>query len=600
MIEPTRISFDESLVIVLLLMNPRMLASAAAALLSACAAPNIDEAARRPNIVVVITDDQGYGDLGRHGNSVIRTPRIDALGEESVRLTNYHVDPTCAPTRAALLTGRYSSRTGVWHTIMGRSIIRADEKLLPEILADAGYQTGMFGKWHLGDNYPARPEDRGFQRVTRHGGGGVGQTPDFWGNDYFDDVYWSAGAPIARNGYCTDVFFDDALAFIEENHDRPFFAYVSTNAPHSPFLVEERYSRSYAEQGVPDPMDKFYGMIENIDDNVGRLIDKLDELGLRENTILIFTTDNGTAAGVAPDGAPFTDSRWGGFNAGMKGRKGSEDDGGHRVPFFLRWPAGGLGEPRDVDALTAHIDVLPTLLGLIGAEVPAGLDLDGHNLGPLLRGAAPPPERTLFVHSQRVDIPEKYRKSAVMTARWRLVNGAELYDIDADPGQRSDAAAEHPAVVDELRAAYDGWWARISERFGERVPIRIGAAGENPARLTAHDWLPDSGRDQDVPWNQELIRRDPAVNGRWRVEVAQAGRYEFSLLQWDRQASRAIDAVMAGVKVGDREATTRVEAGAGEVRLELDLPAGETWLRTSFTAASGAERGAFFVYVQRR
>src|SRR5262245_5713972 len=219
-------------------------------LLAATLAPA--DAPRPPNVVVILTDDQGYGDLSCHGNTVLKTPNLDRLHGRSVRLTNFHVDPTCSPTRAALMTGRYSSRTGVWHTIMGRSILRRDEVTLAELFARAGYRTGIFGKWHLGDNFPYRPQDRGFHDCVVHGGGGVGQTPDFWGNRYFDDTYLENGRPRRFAGYCTDVFFDQALAFLDRHKARPFFLYLATNAPHAPYRVPERYRQVYRKLGVPE------------------------------------------------------------------------------------------------------------------------------------------------------------------------------------------------------------------------------------------------------------------------------------------------------------------------------------------------------------
>ncbi|MGB2821551.1 MAG: arylsulfatase, partial [Phycisphaerae bacterium] len=281
----------------------------------------------KPNVVLVITDDQGYGDLGCHGNEVIRTPNIDRLHGESVRLTNFHVGPTCAPTRAGLMTGRYCNCTGVWHTIAGRSLIRRDEVTMADVFAAGGYRTGIFGKWHLGDNYPFRPQDRGFQDVLVHGGGGVSQTPDYWGNDYFDDTYFRSGVPESCTGYCTDVWFDEAMKFIEAGRDRPFFCYLPTNAPHGPYNVADSYSRPYRGL-IPDQRANFYGMITNIDDNVGRLRAKLAELGIEENTILIWMTDNGTSAGCSLDENEFVRE---GFNAGMRGMKGSAYDGGHRT-----------------------------------------------------------------------------------------------------------------------------------------------------------------------------------------------------------------------------------------------------------------------------
>ena len=396
--------------------------------------PTAAAAATRPNVVLIMTDDQGFGDLACHGNKILKTPALDRLHSQSVRLTNYHVDPTCSPTRSALLTGRYSTRTGVWHTIMGRSMMHTDEVTLAEVFAAGNYRTGCFGKWHLGDNYPLRPQDQGFHEVLVHGGGGVGQTPDFFGNDYFDDTYWHNGQTVKQKGYCTDVFFDAALRFIDGKSsngggDKPFFCYIPTNAAHGPFLVADKYKKPYLDAGVPARRAAFYGMIANIDENVARLRKHLAASGLADNTLLIFTTDNGTAAGAG---------RGGGFNAGLRGTKGSEFDGGHRVPCFWYWPAGGLTGGRDVAQVTAHIDMLPTLSTICGLKPLTDRTIDGTSLVPLLSGNVDKwPARTLFVHSQRLEFPRKLRKCAVMTDRWRLVNGKQLFDLNADYGQKT-------------------------------------------------------------------------------------------------------------------------------------------------------------------
>ncbi len=589
------------------------LVAASILLAAGCSAPADD----RPNIILVMTDDQGYGEVGAHGNTMIQTPHLDALHAESVRLTNFHVDPTCSPTRSALITGRYSSRTGVWHTIMGRSIVHREETSFADVLSDAGYSTGFFGKWHLGDNSPYRPIDRGFQEAVYHGGGGVGQTPDYWGNDYFDDTYWHNGEPKPYQGYCTDVFFANALGFIEQQSadgSAPFFVYLSTNAPHGPFLVDESYSKPYADKGVPNPMSKFYGMIENIDDNMGRLKDKLDELGIADNTLLIFMTDNGSAAGVTnthptqrvgSTNAQLLKSAaqeeaegvWQGFNAGMRGRKGSEYDGGHRVPFFVRWPDGNLGGPRDVANLAAHIDVLPTFADVAGVGRREDLDWDGTSLLPLLRGDQWS-DRTLVVHSQRIRFPERWRKSSVMTEQYRLVNGEELFDMEADPGQVTNVADENPEIFAELRTAYDAWWNHIDDRFEQHVYLDIGSDAENPARITAHDWLPPDDSVQ-VPWNQGQIARAPAVNGTWNIQVTQAGTYEFELYQRDKPANFPIEAAEAMLRVGEMEQSAPVEPGASSVGFTMELSAGKTTLHSRFAAKDGSERGAFFIYAKR-
>ncbi len=553
-----------------------------------------------PNVVIVITDDQGYGDLSCHGNQELPTPNLDALHAESVRLTNFHVDPTCAPTRSALMTGKYSRRVGVWHTVMGRSLLPPEEITLAERFADAGYRTALFGKWHLGDNYPLRPQDQGFQETLWHQGGGVGQTPDFWGNNYFDDVYQQNGHPRQFEGYCTDVWFDEATKWLESNHDHPFLLYIATNAPHSPYFVDESYSQPFKEAGITDPRASFYGMIVNIDENLGRFRNRLEELELAENTIFVFMTDNGTAAG----------HRDGGFNAGMRASKGSEYDGGHRVPCFIRWPAGGLVPGRDVDALTAHIDLTPTLCSL--AEIPIGDDerLDGIDLSPWLREAgnesgAPmsPSDRTLVVDSQRIDFPEKWRKFAVMTQRWRLVNGNELFDMQNDPGQKDDVADRHPDVVAQLRSEYERWWDHVSDRNDEYVRIVLGAEAAPQIGLSCHDWHPLSGDTRTVPWSQQGgIAKDLPANGSWAVHVDQAGRYEFRLRRRPASHPVPVNATHAEIRLErDQDAwtaTASVDRNATFANLLLDLPAGPAMLWTTLSDDQSEPRGAYFVDVR--
>ncbi len=537
--------------------------------------------ATRPNVVLVMTDDQGYGDLGCLGNDQIVTPHLDAFHKQATRLTEFHVDPTCAPTRSALMTGRYSTRTGVWHTIMGRSLLAADETTVADLFQAAGYATGIFGKWHLGDNYPFRPQDRGFSETLCHGGGGVGQTPDFWGNDYFDDTYWHNGVPKPFKGYCTDVFFDGALRFIEAHKGkRPFLCYIPTNAPHGPYNVPKKYEDLYTKKGIKGGRAKFWGMITNIDENMGRLLARLKEWGIEENTIVIFMTDNGTS---------------GGLSGGRRGRKGSEFDGGHRVPFLIRWPRK-IKAGLDIDTLAAHIDVLPTLAGLCGVPVPGKLVLDGASLAPLLLGDKVKwPDRTLCVHSQRIDHPKKWRKAAVMTQRWRLVNGKQLYDMAADPAQKTDVAKQHPDVVQALTKAYDAWWESLKPRFDDYCRIVLGTDHENPARLTCHDW--HSGA---CPWNQGAVRRAPWATGAWAVEIARAGRYEITLRQQPAEAACPIAADEAWLKLGDAEATKPIPKGAAAVTFALDLQPGKADFQTRFTdKRSGKSRGAFFATVRR-
>ncbi|WP_206352123.1 arylsulfatase [Tautonia rosea] len=552
------------------------------------------EGAQRPNVLLIMTDDQGYGDLACHGNPMIQTPNLDALHAESVRLTDFHVDPTCSPTRSALMTGRYSGRVGVWHTIRGRSILHRAETTMAEVFARSGYATGIFGKWHLGDNYPSRPQDFGFSHSLIHGGGGVGQTPDSWGNDYFDDVYFENGNPRPTFGYCTDVWFEAALGFITEQSEagQPFFCYLATNAPHGPYLVPKRYEEQYA--GDPNvPNAAFYGMITNIDENLGQLLAAMDARGLTENTIVIFMTDNGTAAGVRGDL---------GYNAGMRGQKGSPYEGGHRVPCFVRWPGGGIEGGRDVEQLAAHLDLLPTLIELCDLDHPDEIAFDGRSLAPLLRGEAIDwPDRVLVVESQRIDVPQKYRQCAVMTEAWRLVNGSELYAIGEDPGQTQDQAAEHPETVAELRAIYDRWWDDVSRTHDRIARIVVGSEEENPARLTCHDW---SGSDQDPPWNQSMIRTGLVRNGLWNVEVDRKGVYTIELRRWPAREPRPINdgpgplAHDARLAIGGLEVTQPVGPDDVAITFRVELDAGPAGLQTWFEGPEGS-RGAYFVSVRR-
>jgi len=579
---------------------------------------------RRPNVVFVITDDQGYGDLGCTGNPIVQTPHIDAFYRESVKMTQFHVGPTCAPTRSTLMTGHYANSTGVWHTIGGRSLMRSDEWTLAEALRGAGYRTGLFGKWHLGDSGPYRPENRGFETTVVHGGGGISQTPDYWGNDYFDDTYRVNGEPKRFEGYCTDVFFEQAMRFIATHRGEPFFCMIATNAPHSPFNVETHYYERYKGR-VPDNRARFYGMITNIDENFGRLRRALEDWGLAEDTIVVFMTDNGTACGADLDRSQFVVD---GYNAGMRGKKGSPYDGGHRVPFFVRWPAGALAHGSNVDSLTASVDFMPTILDLCGVPVPEGRTFHGQSIAPLLRGeTAGWPDRTIVTDSQRVARPIKWRQSAVMTDRWRLVNGKELYDILQDPEQRTDIAEREPETVARLREAYEAWWEIVSRQMDQEIPIPIGREEGEETLLNAHDWRNGAC---ECPWNQAAIRAGEASNGYWEVDVAEAGEYEFELRRWPKEAERplaagidgddvswneacvaptsrswyrggkAIPVHEASLRVGGREHRTEVAPGAISAQFRVNLQPGPDHVETLFADAEGRELcGAYYVYVRK-
>ena len=417
---------------------------------------------KRPNIILVITDDQGYGDLSCHGNPVLKTPNLDALHAKSVRLTNFHVSPTCAPTRSALFSGRHEFKNGVTHTLQERERMSLKTVTLADTLKKAGYTTGMFGKWHLGDEDAYQPFNRGFDECFNHGAGGIGQryngtscadAPANQQNRYFDPVILHNGIFVKTKGFCTDVFFRHALGWINEKRKQkqPFFAYISTNAPHGPYIAPDSYKKPFLDQGLAGGLVGFYGMIVNIDDNMKLLTDKLAEWGLEENTLLIFMTDNGTAAGGKV------------FNAGMKGTKGNTNEGGTRVPAFFSWK-GRLKKGVDIGRLTAHIDMYPTLAELAGIKVPGIGQVEGRSLVGLLEETnAKWDDRFLFTHVGRWPKggdPEsmKYQRFSVRSERFLLVGKEKLYDMAADPGQKVNVIGKYPDVAKKMLDAYEQWW----------------------------------------------------------------------------------------------------------------------------------------------
>jgi arylsulfatase A-like enzyme len=570
-------------------------------------------AQQKPNVIFIITDDQGMGDLGVMGNPLIKTPNLDAFHQDAVRFTNYHVSTTCAPTRGAIMTGRHTNRLNVYHTISGRSLLYEDEVLLPQIFAQNGYTNGMFGKWHLGDNYPFRPEDRGFNEVVRHGGGGIGQGPDYWGNDYFDDTYWHNGEMKKYEGYCTDVFFSEAMEFIEENKDKPFFAYISTNAPHGPLNVPQEYYNLYrdlSKEVLPDNFKRFYGMITNIDDNFKRLQQKLDELNLTENTILIFTTDNGTEGGNKV------------YDGGLRGAKGSVYEGGHRVPFFIRWPEGQLTGGKDIDKLVAHFDLLPTFVELLGFDFNPVKPLDGKSLKPLLvNSAAPWPNRILYVDTQRLQNLVKYKDYSVMDDRWRLINGKELYDMTTDKIQSRNVIAEYPLEAERLTLGYEIWWQSIiKEGVDERYAyIKVGSARENPSRISAHDLL--TGK-HESSWHQNGAIVTSQVTGRWKIEFVEDGEYAITLRRFPRESGLAINATFpslektleiesnkrASVKADFKEAylyvanlakSEIIAEGQNEVTFKGQIPAGKYDMEAQLIDADHRVYPAYYVYIEK-
>ena len=544
---------------------------------AALAAPFVHTAAKgqgreRPNVILIMSDDQGYGDLSLHGNPHLRTPHLDRIGKEGAQFTQFQVCPVCSPTRSSLLTGRYNYRTGVVDTYLGRSMMWPDEVTLAEMLQPAGYSTGIFGKWHLGDNYPLRSIDQGFQESVVCTGGGLTQPSDPPGNHYQDPMLLVNGKWEKRAGYCTDIFFNETIRFIEKHRRDRFFAYVATNAPHTPLEIAEDYWKPFAAMGLDETTAKVYGMCRNLDENAGRLLAAMERLGVANDTILIFMTDNG------PQQAR--------FNAGMRGRKGTVYQGGIRVPFFLRWP--GRVKPGKIDRIAAHIDVTPTLAEICGAKLPSGRTIDGRSLAPLLRGdGAGWADRTLYTQWHRGEVPELFRDCAARTQQYKLVNGRELYDVAADPEEKTDLAVARPEVaapvVARMRKGVEEWFASVAAERNFAPPrIALGAPQANPVTLTRQDW-----RGPKAGW-------DAASIGHWEVDVARGGRFDVTV-----RFAKAAEAGTLEVKLGSFRGTKEFAAGAETATVAgAELAKGPGQLAPLVTVGR-AERGAQYVDVKR-
>lgn len=580
-----------------------------------------------PNVIVVMTDDQGYGEFSCHGNHITKTPHIDALAREGIRLTDFHVSPMCTPTRGQLMTGLDAFRNGAINVSSGRTLLRPELKTMADVFKAAGYRTGIFGKWHLGDNYPFRPNDRGFDVAIWFPSSHIHSVPDFWNNDYFEDTYIHNGTRKKFNGYCTDVFFDEGIHWMKRDSDQPFFAYIALNAAHWPWFVPDRYrdairkSMSKHSEVVKhlgpkqrENLVSFLAMGANIDDNVGKLDRFLSEAGMKDNTIVVFLTDNGSTMGQDY------------FNAGMRGKKTQLWEGGHRVPCFIRWPEGDLGQPRDLDELSHVQDLLPTLADLCGVTEQLPSQLDGESLAPIFRGESSAlDDRMLVINYSRMPgfkveytndnpaIPQR-DGAAVLWKKWRLLENRRLYNIEKDPHQDHDIAADHPEIVAKMCEHLDTWWYDVKDKVLEPQRVVIGSDAENPMLLTACEWL-DVFVDQQVQ-----IRRGVRKNGTWHLTVAEAGEYEFELRRWPRESGLKLNAgcpplkvtdgtyppgqafpiKQAKIAIGEFEQTGDPTDNGTAVRFQTSLTAGEMTLQTWMLDENGSEIcGAYYVNVRR-
>ena len=562
-------------------------------------------AAERPNVILIMTDDQGIGDFGVTGNKAIETPNIDAMARQSASMTTFYVSPVCSPTRACLMTGRYNYRTRCLDTFLGRSMMEPGEVTIAEMLSTAGYATGIFGKWHLGDCYPMRAIDQGFEEALVHRGGGLAQPSEPRENArrYTNPILFHNGVQVQTTGYCTDVYFDAARQFIEETYkaNRNFFVYLPTNAPHDPFHdVPEQLLRHYLTRqdeladlivgnvpadrlkGEVDKLARIAAMITNIDQNVGKLFGTLDRLGITQNTLVIFLVDNG------PNTRRYVGNR--------RGMKTEVYEGGIRSPLWLHWPARfQAGYTRD--ELAAHIDLMPTILAACGVDPPPNVRFDGVSLLPLLEGKQVDwPDRTITLQSHRGDVPVRYHHFMIRDSRWKLLHASgfgrerfegepkfELYDLKNDPRESNNLVQDEAAVFNRLKRAYDAWFDDVSStREDNYAPPRIwiGTPHESPTVLTRQDWREGS-------WAPNAI-------GYWELHVATPGRYDLRL-----EFDAGTTAELATLEIADIKQEKSVEPNATAcVFADVALIAGDARLKAVLTR-NDTRRGVYQVVITK-
>ena len=568
---------------------------------------------KQPNVILILTDDQGYGDMACHGNPYLKTPQMTKLYNESVRFTDFHVDPMCAPTRAALMSGKYASRTGVWATIYGRHLMNHEEITLAQQFKKGGYTTAMFGKWHLGATWPYRPNDRGFDESLTFGGGVIGETPDYWNNHYFEGHYIRNGKNLEkRSKYCTDLWFDETQNFIQKNKTKPFFVYLALNAAHGPFDVAPKYSQPFMDLAIPHMAKKQYGLIENIDENLGKLRQFLQNQELAKNTILIFMGDNGAVVGARV------------YNAHMRGWKTQSLNGGHRTFCFVHWPERNLNNGRDIDALAAHIDLTPTLAKWCNLKLINKKDLDGKDLSPVVFNNDPKwnKKRVLVVHNQQVNQPQKFKEFEVLHNGYRLTKSSKnneetwLTKIKEDSYQKNDLSKKEPKKVKKMLGLYNKWWKHISDRFEETPPHFIGGK-QNPILITAHALHNTTKK----TYNQRHIREAPLTEGYWPIRVVKKGQYRFQLSRWpieshlkicegvvarknipnvtDSPEGIALDIKKMSISIANKQLEKSVSEEDYSISFDIELNKGDFQLQTTMTDSKNNKRAAYYVTVTK-
>ena len=550
------------------------------AVLIACSPAALAEG-KPPNVVIMLIDNHGYYELSCHGHAVVQTPRIDRLAREGVSFSDFNAPPFCSPSRAELLTGRYALRAGIHNTVGGVSILHKNERTLADFLKKAGYRTGVFGKWHLGNTYPYAPRFRGFDEVFIHDGGGVSQLPDYYGNTHMNATFEHNGQYVKSRGFSTDVLFDQGIDFIGRNQENPFLCYIATPAVHFPVLSHPENRKRLEARGVDDQRNlPIYSMIENVDDNVGRMLDFLKESGLKDNTLVILASDQG----VNDRGAET-------HRAGKTLNRGVQYDEKHQVYCMIQYPRLTDKQPGTCNQLAGMVDLLPTVLELCDISPPA--NLDGQSLIPLLGGPGQwDNERKLIVQCPRKRERNKWENVSVKCQSWRLVDGNELYDVKNDRGQLVNLIDEQPDLVQALKAGYESFWRTIPPA-GELLSAHtLGAAQARSTRLDGMDWYLGH-----QPWTQQGLRNKTS-QGTWRIEVASAGRYRFELRRYPREAPRPIEAVRAQVVIGSDKAEVSLTPDATSAVVEMRLHKGEYDMKTYFYPETGEKDwGAYYVYV---
>jgi arylsulfatase A-like enzyme len=469
---------------------------------------------KQPNVIFILTDDQGYGDLSLHGNPYLQTPNIDAIAREGVQFNRFFVSPLCAPSRSSFMTGKYHLRTGVVSVSNGLEVMNTNELTFAELFKQNGYRTGIFGKWHNGEYTPNDPNSQGFDEF-------LGFSAGHWMN-YFDSALIHNGTPEPTKGFITDILTDKAIQFINKNKNQPFFCYIPYNAPHGPYQVPDKYFAKFKKKGLDNELSAIYGMVENVDENIGRILKNLENQGLMENTIIVFATDNG------PQSVR--------YNAGMKGKKGSVDEGGVRVPFFIKWK--GKIKPKVLNNIATHIDFLPTIADLANISLPQNHKIDGRSLTKsILEGREDSQEnRMIFSHVAFLDKTLYSVPASVRTQQYRWVkvkNEVSLFDMQKDSLQIENIASKYPEIAQNLEKSYNEWFAEVSKDISLAArPIPLGYSDKKVILQAhdagfsgnikfkeghgwAHDWLTNWNSKEDKIW--------------WDVEVKTAGKYHLSL-----------------------------------------------------------------------